>query len=71
MLINLGTNGLKSSTSYINTLNTLPDNEEENYEENERKFSKQTYIDIYITEEDRRDEPDTATPIVGKQHIIL
>ena len=35
------------------------------------RVSKKTGTKIYgRTERDRRNEPDTATPMTGKQHII-
>ena len=69
---------LKSNTFYIETLNTLDNKENQNYEENER-FIKLTGVylrrlekKIYgRTERDRIDERDSANPMVDKQHNIL
>ena len=62
---------LKCNTLYIETLNTLDDRENQNYEENKKPIKPMGVYLRRLEERDRRDELDTATPMVGKQHNIL
>ena len=64
---------LKSSSSYIETLNILDNNEKQKLQrkleviKNYRTLPKKTRTKIYgRTDSDRRDEADTTTPVVGK-----
>ena len=63
---------LKSNSLYIDTLNTLDNNKDDNYEENERSI-RPTGVHLRRLEQryvrtvgDRRDEADTTIPVFDK-----
>ena len=69
---------LRSNTTYTESLDTLDDREDQNYEQKRRSNQtnrntlRKTETKIFErTERDRRKPPGTTTPMVIKQYILL